>query len=351
MAIIVSQNGRAATKLEPSEFQLEDHLQEYIHSNPEAIPLYEINEDIQLLVLAREFPTGSGPIDALGIDKSGQIYLIETKLYKNNDKRLVVAQVLDYGASLWRHSINFEEFLAMLDFKSQRAFSMSLVEKLQDFFALDLFQTEQLLACVQRNLNSGSFKFVVLMDKLHDRLRDLIIYMNRNSNFDIYAVELEFYRHKDFEIIIPHLYGAEVKKEHHSQKKGLILADDEILQAYTDVELGTQMAEYLKVYNSIKAGSYMIQGIKVALAATKTLSFIQSNDPYTTACIGIYPGRSPHIEVWTVKEKEASVAKVLELLDIEAIPMTKASGKVGKIPLSLFDADKFVKFLDALGKV
>lgn len=44
------------------------------------------------------------------------------------------------------------------------------------------------------------------------------------------------------------------------------------------------------------------------------------------------------------------MAKVLELFDIEAIPMTKASGKVGKIPLSLFDADKFVKFLDALGK-
>jgi hypothetical protein len=50
----------------------------------------------------RAFPTNSGPIDALGINKDGEIYIIETKLYKNPDKRLVVAQVLDYGASLWQ---------------------------------------------------------------------------------------------------------------------------------------------------------------------------------------------------------------------------------------------------------
>ena len=170
MAIIVSKNGKDAVRLDPSDFQLEDHLQEYIHNNPEAIPLYEINEDIRLLVLAREFPTGSGPIDALGVDQSGQIYLIETKLYRNNDKRLVVAQVLDYGASLWRHSIDFSEFVATLNARSQRTFEMTLEEKLQEFFTLDPAETERLLANVQKNLlhpqnlwvttGSGSFSSV-----------------------------------------------------------------------------------------------------------------------------------------------------------------------------------------------
>lgn len=40
-------------------------------------------------------------IDAVALDQNGDIYLIETKLYKNPDKRQVIAQVLDYGASLW----------------------------------------------------------------------------------------------------------------------------------------------------------------------------------------------------------------------------------------------------------
>jgi len=102
MPIIISQSGKNAQKVEQSKFEQEDHLQQYIYDNPESIPLYDIKEDIKLLILVREFPTQSGPIDALGVDADGSVYMVETKLYKNPDKRLVVAQVLDYGASLWK---------------------------------------------------------------------------------------------------------------------------------------------------------------------------------------------------------------------------------------------------------
>ena len=44
-------------------------------------------------------------------------------------------------------------------------------------------------------------------------MKDLIGYINQNSKFDVYAVELDFYKHEEFEIIIPKLYGAEVRKE------------------------------------------------------------------------------------------------------------------------------------------
>ena len=66
---------------------MEDNLQQYIYDNPESIPLYEIKEDIRLLILAREFATKSGPIDAIGTDKDGEIYLVETKFYKNPKNR------------------------------------------------------------------------------------------------------------------------------------------------------------------------------------------------------------------------------------------------------------------------
>ncbi len=91
MTLIISENGKGAQRLAPSSFDKEDYLQQYIYNNPDAIPVYEIDEDIRLLVLAREFSTASGPIDALGVDQYGNIYLIETKLYKNPDKRTVVA--------------------------------------------------------------------------------------------------------------------------------------------------------------------------------------------------------------------------------------------------------------------
>src|SRR4030042_3111538 len=124
MAIIISKNGKDAVKVDKSDFQLEDKLQQYIYDNPESIPLYDIKEDIRLLILAREFSTKSGPIDALGVDKDGEIYLIETKLYKNPDKRTVVAQVLDYGASLWSSHKDFDDFMEKLIEKVQSKFNL-----------------------------------------------------------------------------------------------------------------------------------------------------------------------------------------------------------------------------------
>ncbi len=65
MAIIISKNGKNAQKIDKSVIQKEDYLQQYIYDNPEMIPVYEISEDIKLLILCREFPTNSGPIDAI----------------------------------------------------------------------------------------------------------------------------------------------------------------------------------------------------------------------------------------------------------------------------------------------
>ncbi len=214
MAILISTNGKRAVRVEKSPFGKEDVLQQYIYDNPESIPLYEIDEDIRLLILAREFPTISGPIDAIGVDKDGEIYIVESKLFRNPDRRMVVAQVLDYGAALWKQSGDFARFLSVLEGTVAQVFGMPLISKLRDFFGLaEEEETAALLENMRRNLSAGSLRFVVLMDKLEMRLKDLIVYLNQNSRFDVYAVEFEYYVHESQEIIIPKLYGAEVKRE------------------------------------------------------------------------------------------------------------------------------------------
>ena len=216
MAIIVSHNQKDAEKLEPTDFALESDVQSYIYDNPNVIPLYEIDEDIRLFVACREFQTRSGRIDGLGFDGRGNIYVIETKLYRNPDKRTVVAQALDYGASLWRYATNFDDFIAQLSHHTQKQFGMSFEEKYADFFGLE--DVSESLASIRDNLNTGNIKFVVLMDKLYSSLKDLIIYINQNSQFDIYASTLEYYKYNDYEIVIPKLFGAEVKKDVVSKK-------------------------------------------------------------------------------------------------------------------------------------
>lgn len=233
MAIIVSKNGNNAQKLSETRFGLEDQLQEYVKNNPDIIPIYEIRQDARLLILAREYGTNSGPIDALGVDQDGNMYVIETKLYKNPDKRIVLAQALDYGASLWRHSGDAADFVEMLNQKVLAQFGMGLIEKLQDFFEVD--DTRFIVDTMAKNVVNGNIKFVILMDKVEDRLKDLITYVNQNSRFDIYAVDLEYYKHEEFEIIIPKLYGSEVKKEVTSHDDTLRFDNQKIINWIDEV--------------------------------------------------------------------------------------------------------------------
>ena len=219
MAIIISQKGKKTQKVDKLDFEKEGNLQSYIHENPESIPVYEIEESKRLFVVAREFRTESGPIDALAVDKDGDIYVVETKLYKNSDKRTVVAQALDYGASLWRHS-DYGEFINLLNSEISKKFKVSFEEKVKDFFKIDEEQTGILLEAIRTNLQHGNIRFVILMDAVDDRLKDLIVYINQNSQFDIYAVQMEYYKFESYEIMIPKLFGVEVKKSMTSNSTG-----------------------------------------------------------------------------------------------------------------------------------
>ncbi len=211
MPIVIRKNKERAKVVSESNFSKENAMQKYLIDNPEIVPIYDIEEDARLFVAAREFSTTSGPIDALGFDERGNIYVIETKLFRNPDKRTVLAQAMDYGAALWKNHSNSELFLNQLDEYANKHFERDFKDKFCEFFDIDDADTS--IENIKTNLEDGSIKFVVLMDKLEPRLKDLIGYINQNSKFDVYAVELDFYKHEEFEIIIPKLYGAEVRKE------------------------------------------------------------------------------------------------------------------------------------------
>jgi len=133
-------------------------------------------------------------------------------LYKNPDKRLVVAQVLDYGAGLWNSFGDYSEIERVIDQAVSQKFGMPFRQKLTDFFGINDEEVDNLLNRFESNLSSGRFTFIVLMDHLHNQLKDLITFINANSRFVLLGCEMEFYRYDEFEILIPKLYGTETKK-------------------------------------------------------------------------------------------------------------------------------------------
>jgi len=290
MAIIISKSGKKAERINQSRFDKEDTLQQYIYENPSVIPIYDIKDDVRTLIIAREYQTSSGPIDALAIDTDGDIYIIETKLYKNTDKRRVITQAVDYGASLWKNDNDWEEFTNKIEQATRKQFNQSLFERIQDELGLDIADAQQLWDSVRLNFDSSNFKFVILMDSLDDRLKDLISYFNENSQFDIYAVELDYYKYDDLEIVIPKLFGAEAKKKVVSTSKAPISTDDDFLSAYKNSKT---IKEYLELYNDILNGKIVIPDV----IAKRTPKFMMFN-------IGQHQGRKVSVQLCIDPEYE-----------------------------------------------
>lgn len=357
MAIIISKNGKNAVKIDKSDFALEDHLQKYIYDNPESIPLYDIKEDIKLLILAREFVTKSGPIDALGIDKDGEIYLIETKLYKNPDKRMVVAQVLDYGASLWSNYRDFTNFTDQISFHTNKDSNKSISQRLEEFYQISEDEVNTLLENTRRNLNEGNFKFVVLMDHLHDQLKDLIIYLNNNSEFTVYAVELEYYKHKDFEILIPKLYGSEVKKDiGKSTSSKIVLTDDEFINMYKGRQEEEKVQELLNFMNKINENPDKYSNI-TAVKSPKYLNFyaVTSFNDKASVNLSINPdAEGGGLQIWVTSKNREGVEKVLNNVSFKYQKVSSKGqqfGKVARIQLKDYTIEQFEGLLREFSKI
>lgn len=354
MAIIISKNGKNAIKLDKSNFDLEDHLQQYIYDNPESIPLYDIKEDIRLLILAREFGTDSGPIDALGIDKDGEIYLVETKLYKNPDKRTVVAQVLDYGASLWSHYRDFNDFIAQINNFTQKDFKQTLEQRLHDFYGITDEEIKILLDNSKHNLREGNFKFVVLMDHLHDQLKDLIIFLNNNSEFTVYAVELEYYKHQDFEILIPKIYGTEVKKDIGKNTIKTIPTDEDIIKVFQNRPEQEKIKELINLFNDLREDRKEIENVSVA-KTPKSITFYVTTSYQDKISISLYiPNKEVKLDFWGTKKIDQSVRENIQQL----IPLAKIQkeiattfGIIFKWPMMDYSTEKFEQILQQLAKI
>lgn len=354
MSIIVSEKGKNAIKLDKKDFALEDRLQQYIYDNPESIPLYDVKEDIRLLILAREFNTASGSIDALGIDKDGEIYLVETKLYKNPDKRTVVAQVLDYGASLWSKYRDFNDFITQINNHTQKDFQKTSAQRINDFFGISEEEIDSLLENIKQNLREGNFKFVVLMDHLYDQLKDLIIFLNNNSEFTVYAVELEYYKHQKFEIIIPKLYGAEVKKDLGAKSPPKILTDDDFIKTYQGRPEQAKVKELFNFFNDLRESRKEIENVTVS-KTPKNLNFYVTTSLQDKISISLYiKSQEATVDFWGTKkidhETRKRIKQVIPKAEIQK-EMTLTYGVIAKWKLKDYSTEKFEELLQKLGKI
>ena len=216
MTIIISGNGKEPKILEPESFKDEKAMQKFIANNPESLGLMQYKDDINLRIICREYPTLHGEsIDHIGVDQDGDIYIIETKNYANPDKRKVVAQIIDYGATFWS-TRDFEDFEIKVNAWLKKNRNTSLNDELEQF-GEDKF--EDLKEKIEDNFSNSRFKFVIVMDKVDDKTKNIVHFLTENSEFTIILIEFKHYSHDGNDITVPELYGHEIEKTKKSTQR------------------------------------------------------------------------------------------------------------------------------------
>jgi len=72
----------------------------------------------RIIFLAEEYPVESGSIDPLYLDEDGRIFVIETKLQRNSERRQIITQLLHYASQLRKQS--FDTFGRKIEEKNNR---------------------------------------------------------------------------------------------------------------------------------------------------------------------------------------------------------------------------------------
>ena len=210
--------------LEESRFEAETQLQEALKSNPEVIPVSDLDL-AEVVVVGRETGVPAGAIDLLLVDAEGRVIIVETKLSRNPElRRQVVAQVLDYGASLWRFAPTLKQFEDLVlrywhsDACQDRRVKEAdtLREGLDPIFREirgEEWDYDSFESALSDNIAQGQHVLIVVASGLTDKLsRDLLQYVNLCLNLPLYAVEIDVFETKGQQLIVPRgvRYGGKV---------------------------------------------------------------------------------------------------------------------------------------------
>jgi hypothetical protein len=172
----------------------ESWLQELIFAHPALLPVAQIEPGFGVpIAAAREIACGHGYIDNLYLTPSGEIILVETKLWRNvQARREVVAQALDYVAALMKLGYARFEAAVLQGLGAASASSLYAVVA-EEAEALD---EAAFVDAVALNLARGRMLVLVVGDGIRQEAEALaeLLQSHAGAHFTFALVELATWR-------------------------------------------------------------------------------------------------------------------------------------------------------------
>lgn len=171
-------------------------LQIALFTAPESLPVREIDPHIgPLIPVCMEIETGSGPADILYVTPTGQVVLVETKLWRNPEaRREVVGQILDYAKQLTTWSYEILDQKAAI---AAKAGTNYLLNCLKNRFP-EADETA-FVDGVRRSLSSGDFLLLIVGDGIRYGAEALVSFLERYGHlrFGLGLVEVAIFQLPD----------------------------------------------------------------------------------------------------------------------------------------------------------
>lgn len=183
-SLLKSKTARALDRLSPtSRNHDEGWLKALIYRFPQLLPVEEIEPAFGSLVsVCTELPTRSGRVDNLYVTETGNLAIVECKLWRNPEaRRQVVAQIIDYAHSLalWSYQ-DLENAIRSGKRPDDTAMSGRLFSLVSDDTELE---EQAFVDAVSRNLRLGRFLLLIVGDGIREGVETLAASLQQHAGF------------------------------------------------------------------------------------------------------------------------------------------------------------------------
>jgi hypothetical protein len=175
---------------------LEQQLHDLLTEHPQLLPLSDMGLG-RTVVVAKEAPLKAGFADLILVDERGEICIVEIKKEGNPDTRQVIAQLIDYAASLWTMSVDeFDRgvFGASIGRDSPAGLAEHLGESFEegDTNSPETISAARIIQQLETKLEVGDFLMAIAAPTLSLTLRRSIEYQNERGS-RIYGIEFSYF--------------------------------------------------------------------------------------------------------------------------------------------------------------
>lgn len=161
----------------------EDWLQSTIFQNPQLVPMNEISSGSQAFIpicreLALPKDTGTVFLDIIGCTPTGQLTLIECKLWRNPQaRREVIAQILEYASILsnWTYGDLTAKLKSKLGLPSQNPLFDLVATQFPDLDEATFVDN------VSNSLRTGDFVLIIAGDGIRSDVKAITDLLNQSS--------------------------------------------------------------------------------------------------------------------------------------------------------------------------